>query len=105
MLRSDEVIIFCNLPNPSSPSMDLGFAQFLIEINCKEIFLGVNHGRRLKLTTSNYESIFYKMWNFRYLKPYRPPRPITGIAVHYLYSVQKDITDICYDENSHDSGV
>jgi hypothetical protein len=49
------------------------------------MFLGskVQLVRRADNLTIIYELIVYTMWDLQHLTPYRPPRPVKGIALLY----------------------
>jgi hypothetical protein len=48
----DEIIDIFNLPNPSSRTIAVGFAQPLTEISIRKSFCWVKRGRPARLTTS-----------------------------------------------------
>jgi hypothetical protein len=77
-----------NLPNPSDSIMALGITQPLTEINPRSrriMFLG-NRERPVRKDnnlTVICEPMFKTMWILNISQPYRPPRPVTGIALLY----------------------
>jgi hypothetical protein len=81
-----DVTGYFNCDNPSSHTMALGFTQPPLEMNTRNL-PGVNGGpaRNADLTTIC-EPIVYK--NLNVSQPYRPPRPVTGIALPFLFPLQ-----------------
>jgi hypothetical protein len=80
----DEVIVFFfSLHNPSGLSMVLRLTQPLTEMSTRKCFWGVERGRRLRLTTSqqSVSRLCGKCGILNISQPYRPERPITGIAL------------------------
>jgi hypothetical protein len=77
----DEVIDFFNL---SSLSIHQVFSDSRNEY--QESFLRLKRCRRLNLTTqpSSISRLSRKYEILDILKPYRPPRPVTGIVLHYF---------------------
>jgi hypothetical protein len=80
---------FFNLPNPSSRNMALGLTQPLTEMSTRKYFWGVESGRRISLTASppTVSRLSRQCGIFNILKPYRPPRPVTGVALLSFYFI------------------
>jgi hypothetical protein len=77
-----------NLSNPSSHTMDLVLTQPLTESSTRKCFCGVQHGRHVRLTISlpSLSQLSRESWILNIWQPYRPPRPVTGIALLFLAS-------------------
>jgi hypothetical protein len=75
-------------------SLGLGFAQHLAEMSTRGrniMFWGVERGRCLRLTTlePTVSRLSGQCGILNISQPYRPPRPVTGIALLYLVYVCK----------------
>jgi hypothetical protein len=73
---------FFNLPNPYSSTMTLALTQPLTEISSRKYFWGVERGRLSRFFLDFLE----KCANFDFSQPYRPPRPVTKIALLFTFS-------------------
>jgi hypothetical protein len=74
-------------PNPSSHTTALGSTQ-----PPSVIFLGVNRGQRMRLTTSppSLSRLSRKCGNLDVSQFYGPPRPITGLILEYCTLISND---------------
>jgi hypothetical protein len=88
-------INFFILLNPSSFTIALGFTQPLTELsakNRKKCFWGVESGERLRLTAlpPSVSQLSRQCGILNISQPYRPPRPVTGIALLILCSLRSN---------------
>jgi hypothetical protein len=80
---------FSNLPNPSSRTMALRLSQPLTQMSTRKCFWGVERGWRVRLTTLPPSvSRLYRQCGIHILQTFRLSRPVTRIALLYLYSVE-----------------
>jgi hypothetical protein len=81
---SDEVTVSVSLRNPSSRTVALGSAQPVTEMNTRNL-PGLERGRRVGLTTTlpSMTRLFRQCGIIDISQPYRPPLPVTGIALLY----------------------
>jgi hypothetical protein len=70
---SDDIIQFLNWPNPSSRTMTLGSTQPLTEMSTRNLSGGKGRpARKADKLAVFCETIVWKMWEPRRLKPYGP---------------------------------
>jgi hypothetical protein len=85
--RPDGVIDFFNTPNPSNRTIILGLTQPVTKMSNSNLLggRGVECGRCVILTTlpSSVIRLYRKYGIFDDSEIYRPPRPVTGIALLY----------------------
>jgi hypothetical protein len=91
-----------SLPYHSSRTMSLGITQPLTEMSTRNYFWGVERGRRVMLKTSppsvSLLSIQHGVPNNS--QPHRPPRPVTGIALHNYYYAETCIWNYVWSNSS-----
>jgi hypothetical protein len=67
--------------------MALGLTQSLTELRTRKCCSGVDRGRRIRLSASRPSVIrVFRQWGILNIisQPYRPPRPVTGIALLFI---------------------
>jgi hypothetical protein len=65
--------------------MAMGSTQPLTEMSTRNLPGGKGRPARKADLTATHELIVYKMWGLDLSQPYGAPRPVTGIALPYLY--------------------
>jgi hypothetical protein len=78
----NEIIEIFNLPDPSSRTMALGFSQLLTEMSLRNLLGGkALPARKAGNLTSSCDCLENVGSSSHVSRPYKPPRPVTGIAL------------------------